>query len=498
MIHVYADGALIYSPGLDGYELAALKATTDLEKAGTAEMTMLPGHPAYNSFTYFRTLVTIYRRGALLFRGRALYPEDDFYGRRKIMCEGERCFLRDGVLRPYVYQDTPAAIFSTLIGLYNAQVEPFKQFRVGTVTVTDPNDYVRLESETAEQVSDAIDRLIEQCGGYITFSTDEDGVRCINWLAEMDSHCGQAIEFGENLLDFSRSGSSTELYTAILPYGAENEKTKKRVTVESVNGGLDYIQDDAAVALYGFIAKPVYWDDVTKADHLLAKAKQELDACKLIVTSLELSAVDLSALDRDIDTFSVGDWVPVYSAPHGLNDLFLLRTRTYDLLNPANDKVAFGKELATLTGAGVANAKSSQAQILQTAASIKTGYTQAIAEAKEDINPTDGTVGELRAEMALAYGAKVNASGQYMTSDGLLLQWGFATVTQTAALTFVYPYADTPSVVLTPLAADPTGLSVSLSAVSAEGATIITTAAEALPVYWLAIGNGAASAASEE
>jgi hypothetical protein len=113
----------------------------------------------------------------LLFRGRALYPEDDFYNRRTITCEGERCFFRDGVHRPYVYQDGPAAIFSTVVELYNAQVDEFKRFKVGTVTVTDPNNYIRLESESAESFAATIDKLVERCGGYVVFTTNADGDR---------------------------------------------------------------------------------------------------------------------------------------------------------------------------------------------------------------------------------------------------------------------------------------------------------------------------------
>lgn len=390
MIGVYADGVTVYDSRLSDYALLGLKVTTGVNKGGTAELTMPPGHPSYDFFINYRTIVEVYRGAELLFRGRALYPSDDFYNRRTITCEGERCFLRDAFMRPYLYQDTPAAIFADVIGLYNAQVEEPKQFQVGTVTVTDANDYVRLENESAGQIADVIDKLVERCGGYIVFTTNTAGQRVINWYESLGYQSSQVIEFGENMLDFARSQSSTDLATRIIPYGAKNEETGERVTIASVNGDLDFIEDTDAVALRGVIARPVYWDDVTEPANLLAKAQQYLATSKMIITTLELSAVDLSVLDYSIDTFRVGDTIQVKSKPHGVNDSFLLRERTYDLLDPAQDKVVLGKDLTTLTGAAVAGNRDAMSQLHRTEHIIRSDYTldiaQAVAEAKTTLS----------------------------------------------------------------------------------------------------------------
>lgn len=383
MIAVYSDGITVYNNRLSSTALLGLKATAGVNKGGTAEITMPSGHPAYDGFVSYRSIVEIYRDTELLFRGRALYPTDDFYNRRTITCEGERCFLQDAVMRPYLYQDAPAAIFADVIGIYNAQVEAAKQFVVGTVTVTDANDYVRLESESAEQVADTVNKLVERCGGYIVFTTNAEGRRVINWYDSQDYQSSQAIEFGENLLDFSRTQSSTDLATRIIPYGAKNEETGERVTIASVNGDLDFIEDADAVALRGVIARPVYWDDVTTPTNLLRKAQQYLATSKMIITTLELSAVDLSVLNKDIDSLQVGDLIQVKSKPHGVDDRFMLRERSYDLLDPAQDKVVLGKDLATLTGAGVAGDRDALSQLHRTESIIKSDYTLGIAQAVE-------------------------------------------------------------------------------------------------------------------
>lgn len=381
MIRVFADGELIYDHRLDGYGLIGLTAEVGLNKGGTAEIVMPPGHPAYNSFVSYRTVVEIYRREELVFRGRALYPSDDFDNNRTITCEGERCFLQDAVIQPYLYQASPEVIFTDVMNRYNAQVEPFKQFRIGAITAKDPNDYQRIESESATPISEVIDKLVEYVGGYIVFTTDPDGQRVINWLGSLDEVCGQTIEFGENLMDFSSTGANTELATVIYPYGAKNEETGERVTIKDVNDGKLYIQDDEAVALRGTVAAVVFWDDVTLAKNLLTKARKELNTRKLIVTSLELTALDLSAWNIDIDSLRVGVTVRVLSKPHGIDDMFLLTNRKYVFFKPEEDKVVLGKDLVTLTGSDVASNRSTLNQLERTRQSIKTDYEIRITDA---------------------------------------------------------------------------------------------------------------------
>lgn len=418
MIQVYADDLLVYDSRIEDYALTELTVTAALNKGGTASVGMPPKHPAYNSFTSYKTLVTIYRDDLLLFRGRALYPSDDFYNRRTITCEGERCFLRDSVIRPYVYQDGPAAIFADVIAQHNAQVGTFKQFAVGTITVTDPNNYIRLESETALQTSDVIDKLVERCGGYIVFTTNPEGQRVINWYEELTYQSRQVIEFGENLLDFARTSANTDLATVIIPYGAKDETTGQRVNISSVNNGQDFLQDYDAVALRDVIAKPVYWDDITLPQNLLAKAQQYLASSKLVITSLELTAVDLSDLDKDIDTFQVGDQVRVRSRPHGVDELFQLTERSYDLLAPQNNgKVTLGKNIATLTGADAAGDKRSTSELQRVEQSVRANFNIDNAAALEEMRQTMTSLIQQTTESI-----RLEVSEEYTSNDDLMAQ----------------------------------------------------------------------------
>lgn len=435
MIQVYADGGLAYDSRLEDYHLLGLKADIGVNISGAAEITMPPKHPAYNSFTSYKTLVEIYRDEVRLFRGRSLYPDDDFYNRRTIICEGERGFLRDSTIRPYLYQDSPEAIFADIITLHNSQVEEFKQFTVGTVTVTDPNNYVRLESESAQSAYDVLDKLVERCGGYIVFTTNEGGQRCINWYAELGYASGQEIEFGSNLLDFARTGANTDLATVIIPYGAKDEETGVRVDITSVTeNGEDYIQDYDAVALRGVISKAVTWDDITEPANLLTKAQQYLATSKLMVTTLDLTAVDLSTMDKDIDSFRVGDAVTVRSKPHGIEgDTYRLTERVYNLLQPETDKVVLGKDITTLTGADVAGDRQSSSDLQQVVRSIKADYQLNTAKA---IEASELTLASLIEQTETRI--KTEVSETYMTNDQV--ESKISTTMEQTAEAFTYSF----------------------------------------------------------
>ena len=415
MIQIYTDGVLAYDSRLEDYDLRGLKVTTGLNKGGTAEIVMPARHPAFDYYASLKTLVEIYRDEILQFRGRALYPADDYYNNRTVVCEGELCFFQDAVSRPYLYQMTPAEIFEDLVRIYNEQVEEAKRFTLGTIDVTDPNDYIRLESGEAESVLAVINKLLERCGGYIVFTTSaEDGSRAVSWRAALDYHSDQVIEFGENLLGFSRSGANTSLVTAVIPYGAKDESTGERLTIENVNDGVDFIQDDEAVAIRGRITKPVVWDDVTEPANLLNKAREYLEAHRYIVTSLELTALDLSYMDKSIDSYRVGDKIRVLSKPHRVDETFLLTERAEDLLNPASSTITLGASRQSLTGATVAGDTKAQTELAKVSTQIGQDYAANISAAVQASELALSTLIEQTSEAIL-----LEVSERYTDNDEL-------------------------------------------------------------------------------
>lgn len=353
-VQIYTSNILAYDDDIPEYALTQCLIETAVNTGGTCTISMLPGHPAYDLFPAFRSEVAVYKDGQLHFRGRPLPLSEGTYGDRTVICEGELCWFNDAVMRPYLYQTDPASIFADIVAKYNAVVEPWKQFAVGRVTVTDANDYVRLESQSAEPAFDTLTKLIERCGGYIFFESSSDGARTINWDADLPYVCNQPVALGENLLSYAKDANLDQFATRVIPYGAA-DADGRRLTIDV--DGKDYVQDDAAVKLRGVIEATVTFNDITRAENLIKRAAQWLQEAKQIPETITLGAVDLSKMGLDFDAFKVGQTVEGISNPHGLSGYYALTAMIEDLCDPRLGSITFGRTRISMIGSDAADRK---------------------------------------------------------------------------------------------------------------------------------------------
>ena len=358
MYQIFADGTLIYDSRYEEYVITKGQISKEVNKSGSFVFTIYQDNPYYDRLEKLKTIITVYRNGTLLFRGRILDDTDGFYNDKTFTCEGELSFLLDSIQRPYSFTGSPEELFTQYITNHNAQVDADKQFTIGEVTVTDPNNYINRENSNYEDTfSNLNSRLLETLNGYINITAGNNGSRVISWLDDFPYLSTQSIEFGENLLDFAKKNDAADIATAIIPLGArvEGSETEARVTIESVNGNVDYIYNEAAVNKYGWIFKVVTWDDVTEPANLKTKAQTYLNELINLNISIELTAIDLSEMDKDIAAFDLGDYIQVTSAPHGINAKYLLTKQNVDLLNVENNKITLGYTFSTFTDQTLAN-----------------------------------------------------------------------------------------------------------------------------------------------
>ncbi|WCG23668.1 phage tail protein (plasmid) [Vagococcus lutrae] len=354
MYRVELDGETLYDPRLKDYDIFTPKLKLEVNKAGAFDFKVYPSHPLYNRIFKLKSIIEVYQDSTLLFRGRVLDDEMDFNKAKMVICEGELAYFNDSILRPYEFTGSVKDYLKLIINQHNSQVQAARRFTLGNVTVTDPNDYIVRSDRTYPKTWDVVEnKLIKSLGGYLMVRR-ENGINYIDYLEDSNRKSLQKIELGKNLLDLATQSSASEVYTAILPLGAEltneeGEETGERLTIESVNGGKDFIQDDEAVQKYGFIMKVGDWKDVTIASNLLRKARQELAQLVRLSLTLELTAVDLSMIDVNIDEFRVFEYVDVLSEPHGVNESLLVEKMELNLTSPANNKITIGRQQKSLT-----------------------------------------------------------------------------------------------------------------------------------------------------
>lgn len=116
----------------------------ELNSAGSFTFTMAPDHPYVDSIKRYLTIVDVYLRGTIVFRGRVFDLSSNFYKELNVSCEGNLSWFSDNY-RPKandeVIENTKPfnSIIRNRVSAYNADMEAYKNFRVG---VTEPPSYI--------------------------------------------------------------------------------------------------------------------------------------------------------------------------------------------------------------------------------------------------------------------------------------------------------------------------------------------------------------------
>lgn len=352
MYSIYADGACIYSDvfALESMKVLNPKLTMEDNAAGSLVMTLPPQNVGYSTIDRLTTDISVQKDGVELWSGRVLQENKDFYNNRVLYCEGELAFFNDSTQPPGEHAGLSVrAYMERLINVHNSKVPANRQFRLGAVTVVDtnyPTYYTNYEKTIA-----IFNSLVEAYGGHLRVRR-VNGVRYLDYLKDYPDTCSQVIQFGTNLIDFTRKWDSTEFATVIVPLGnrlddSPIEALDAYLTVESVNQGSMYVQSDAAMAAYGWIEKTVTWDDVSDPAVLLEKAKEYLKDIQFDNMELELSALDLHYLDVDVEAVNLLDEIRVISFPHGLDRLFPVTKLEIPLDNPDQTQFKMGDTVQT-------------------------------------------------------------------------------------------------------------------------------------------------------
>lgn len=366
MYRVLCDGKVLHDVRDEDYMLMEPKISLELNKTGNFDFSILPRHPNTDVINKLKSKIEVYEDSELLFSGRSLTDEIDFQRTGQVSCEGELAFLLDSVQRAHTYgsessevhkADNNIDIFKALIAEHNSQMGAEKQFTIGTIDI-DSVPITKL-STNYETTWDFINtNFIGKYPGYLRVR-HENGIRYLDYVKQYGKVSNQVIRFGENLLDLKKYTKAENIKTAIIPVGGNGV-----TNIASANGGKDYIYNQEAVDLYGWIYEKVDFPDAVDPKDLLAKGQEYLKTCVNLAITIELTAVDLHMIDVDINAIRLGDMVPCVSQQHGLlstmgdvSTYYLVSKYEIDLENPANNKIVLGRTISSLTDkvAGTSN-----------------------------------------------------------------------------------------------------------------------------------------------
>ena len=364
-IAIYCDGQLLHSVKMaeSGRVVLSPTLTQELNEPDSLDFTVPPGNPMYGNIQKLKSTITVYQDGECIFSGRCLTGQNDFYKRKKVSCEGAAAYLVDSVTRPYEFTGDIPEFVNWLLKNHNEQVTSDRQFTLGELSITDSNNYInRSNNAYSHTHTEILDKLIGTHGGYLRTRT-ENGVNYLDLTADSGQICSQVIEFGRNLLDITEYIDAKNVFTVLIPLGAEQEDGS-RLGIASVNGGKDYIENEVGTALFGRIWKTETWDDVTLPENLLTKGKARLDGSIQMAVTLKVKAFDLRNAGVDVDRIAIGCYVRVVSIPHRIDSYFQCIKIIHHLDNPGATEYVLGAGFTTLTDRQVSEAKAAAQAVI--------------------------------------------------------------------------------------------------------------------------------------
>lgn len=392
MYRITCDGVPILDTRHEDYIVLDPKVNVETNTVGECTFKIYSNHPHYNELHSLKSVFEVSDENGVVFRGRMTKNTRDFYNGKAVDLEGSMAFFNDSMVKPFVFPDdfntsesenVIEFFLNWLIENHNSQVQDFQKFKLGNVTVTDPNNYLSRSSEDIASTWQVLkEKLFESSlGGDLCIRYEADG-NYIDYLADFEEINEQAIILGENLLDMKYETDASTTYSAIIPIGADievepetedGESTTIQLTLESIadgainddiykitlGNGLHALYSKQAVENYGWICCPIEdstWDDVTEVDNLLDKAFSFLSGTAMFLSDyIEATAADLHFTDEQIRSFRIYKKVRVIAKPHGVAAYYKLTRLGIDLLNPQNTKIVVGETKKTLTDAVVKN-----------------------------------------------------------------------------------------------------------------------------------------------
>lgn len=352
MYKIYVDNELFSDSRIDDLMLINPVVTLEANNPGSFTFTIPAEHPKKDLIKRRKSIISVFRDGEStpVFQGFCVEETTDFNRQRKVKCEGELSYLNDSVQRQAKYQGvTVLELFTEYIKNHNSQVDDYKKFEIGEVTVTDPNDYIYCFTNMQSTMTEIKEDLVDDYGGFVRVRYD-NGKKRIDYIKDSPRISPQTIELGKNLIDFTSNIDCSDIATVVIPLGTkldtqEVEGLDARLTVKSVNDDKDYIENTIAVSNYGRIVKVVKWDDVTTPSALKTKCEKYIKDYQFDNVVVQAKAVDFGYFSNKIEKFQMLDSVRIVSEKHGMDRYFMLTKMKLNLNNPENDVFTFGKTI---------------------------------------------------------------------------------------------------------------------------------------------------------
>ena len=400
---VLYDNQLLFDPYTDD-RITDTKLSSKLNAASYFDFTIAPTHSLYSKLEERAGEVRICFNNLILFKGEITKIDEDFEGNYSVSCTGVLDYLTATRVRPYstVEGEQPLkapssfdGYFQWLIDQHNSNcLDSRKHFSVGVNqgNMLDKNNYIYRSSEQRPTTASEIeDKILNSAGGYL-FIRYRDDLNILDLYADVHDVNTQIIDYGVNMIDFTKTTTTEGQYTAVVATGytpnppeGQPDAKMKPITLEGcTDGGTPYsstivkmgdrVYDVEAVKRYGYHEYYVSNTDITTYDGLLYYACKTLNTLLSPALTISVKAVDLALImGEKYKHLQLGQAVRIRSKPRKVDEYLMVNSIDLDLMNPENTTFDLGASYDTLTGQQSAYLKSLNSSInasLDTVASL--------------------------------------------------------------------------------------------------------------------------------
>lgn len=328
--------------GLHGYEITECKVTMQLNAVSSAVIKTPTTNTHIQPLTSgISPVVAIYDNERLEFIGSIASHKTDLWGNVEIQLDGALSWLSDIVKPPFtVTNKTHAEYINAIMTQYNAAMtENGTEERIvwfggvvgfsGNVDIHHSDEYVN--------TLDLLREAVEMYGGYF-FETFGDGVAhpAVGWIREPIIDSGVVIEFGMNELALESQLDFSNFATRVYAVGKTNSIT---YTASAPDLELEYGRRDYAIKT-----------DAEDQNTLAAQAVAVLNARKIPVRTIEVTAAELGLMGQRADALEIGSTATLLDRKLGDDVVLMVNRIERDLINRQNTRVSLGRSPVTITG----------------------------------------------------------------------------------------------------------------------------------------------------
>ncbi|MGK9298917.1 phage tail spike protein [Melissococcus plutonius] len=277
-----------------------------------------------------------------------------------ILAEDSKAFLYDSVqtyMKPT--RMTVEAFLKRIINTHNKQVEPYKQFRVGTVNVIDNGDLLRGlgYQSTADTIKE---KLLDRLGGTLILRRIGN-INYLDYLSDYGKNSETPLQLTKNLKSATRDINISDLFTRIVPVGQDIEDnsntnieigtdfSRPKYTIEKVNGGKNYLDDPALIKKFGLNIGIVEFSTVKDASILKRRGQQWLRGQSLMLVTWDVEAIELGLLDKRYELITVGNSYKVDNQFIYAVERLQVIEKKFSILAPQKVNLTIGSKKKKLT-----------------------------------------------------------------------------------------------------------------------------------------------------